>query len=107
MVFVESRIGNSFPAVSFTIEVPSAGDYAVNLSHLTALKSRLFVRVNDNPETILKLKPTGNWCFKEGLSSVLSLELQLLIKGSNKITCSADKNHVVLIESISVVIRDG
>ena len=107
MVFVESRIGNSFPAVSFTIEVPSAGDYAVNLSHLTALKSRLFVRVNDNPEMIFKLKPTGNWCFKEGLSSVLSLELKALVKGSNKITFGADENHVILIEWISVVISDG
>jgi hypothetical protein len=107
LIFLGSRVGKSPSTVTFIIQVPSAGDYAVNLSHLTSIGMRIFVRVNDNLEMMFKLRPTGNWCSEEGLSSAVPLELKALSRGHNRITFRTDTNHSLLIEWISVVIQDG
>jgi len=93
--------------VSFTVKVQKAGDYALNISYMSKETRPLYVKVNDQKKAQRFFFPdTGGWCFENGKTTVVPMELSGFSKGENTITFgNVDETGEVapMIEWISVV----
>ena len=89
---------------TFTVEVPSDGGYALNVAYVTKDTRSVSVKVNNGRVQKFKFDSSGEWCFNGGSSTVLRIELEGFIVGTNTITFGADmaESHP-LIEWISLV----
>uniref|UniRef100_A0A7S3VFA0 Asl1-like glycosyl hydrolase catalytic domain-containing protein n=1 Tax=Chaetoceros debilis TaxID=122233 RepID=A0A7S3VFA0_9STRA len=92
--------------VIFTVNVPSSGNYAINVSHLTVGARNLNVSVNNGSPAYHTFRSTSSsWCWKGGASTVVPLELTGLKAGMNKITFGGSMASMMpFIEWISVVV---
>eukprot|EP00554_Chaetoceros_debilis_P004470 CAMPEP_0194095850 /NCGR_PEP_ID=MMETSP0149-20130528/57038_1 /TAXON_ID=122233 /ORGANISM="Chaetoceros debilis, Strain MM31A-1" /LENGTH=781 /DNA_ID=CAMNT_0038781811 /DNA_START=53 /DNA_END=2398 /DNA_ORIENTATION=+ len=93
--------------VAFTVNVPSWGNYAINVSYLTVGARNLSVSVNNGRPGYYTFRSTSSsWCWGEGgASTVVPLELTGLRAGINTITFGSSMTSMMpLIEWISVVV---
>lgn len=95
--------GNS--TVEFKILMETDGNHAINVSYISAQKRPLTVQVNNNYESIqtFEMLETGKWCHEEGISTVLTLELDNFTIGENTITFGVNSTtDEAIIEWISI-----
>ena len=109
LFILQSRnLGEKGGLATFAVEVPSAGDYAVNVGYFAALDRHLTVKVNHGNFTLFKFRKSsgGGWCRSEtGKANVLPIELEGLVQGQNNITFGARSiDNGPFLEWISVVI---
>ena len=93
--------------MAFTVNVPSWGNYAINVSYLTVGARNLSVSVNNGRPGYYTFRSTSSsWCWGEGsASTVVPLELTGLRAGINTITFGSSMTSMMpLIEWISVVV---
>ncbi len=89
------------------MDVPSSGDYAINVSYLTGTTRKLTVAVNKGTPKYFRFRETGKWCFEDGATStVVPIELKGLTKGTNLITFGDQMKgkEGPIIEWISIVL---
>jgi hypothetical protein len=99
------NLGVDGGSVTFTVDVPSEGNYAVNVAYVTAATRNFSVRVNGGVVDKFEFVSSGLWCGQGGRSTVLPIELQGLNSGANTITFGVDTlDKEPLIEWISVVV---
>jgi hypothetical protein len=94
--------------IAFTVDVPSEGDYSVNVAYNTATTRTAAVSVNGGAVNDFTFASSGKWCYQGGKSTVLPIELQGFIAGTNIITFGTgtlNEKHP-MIEWISVVVDD-
>ena len=91
--------------MTFAVNVPSSGNYAINVSYLTENDRNLSVSVNSGSPNYPTLLSTGSFCFYGGASTVVPLELNGLKAGVNTITFGKlMEQQMPFIEWVSVVI---
>ena len=91
MTFRYNRnLGLNGGIATFTVEVPSDGGYAVNVAYVDVGTRNVSVRVNSGKVQIFEFDSSGEWCFNGGSSTVLRIELEGFIVGTNTITFGAD-----------------
>jgi hypothetical protein len=93
--------------ISFSVDVPSSGNYAINVSYLTRTKRKLTVAVNRKTPKYFRFRQTGKWCWEDGaMSTVVPIELKGLTKGTNLITFGDQmkEKEGPIIEWISIVL---
>ena len=86
--------------------MPSDGNYSANVAYLAATTSTAAVSVNDGAVYNFTFASSGNLCGQGGKSTVLPIELQGFVAGTNTITFGTgtlDEIHPV-IEWMSVVV---
>lgn len=91
--------------VEFKVSIETDGNHAINVSYMSAQKRQLSVQVNNNYESIQRFEmlETGKWCHEEGISTVLTLELDNFTKGENTITFGVSSTtNEAFIEWISI-----
>ena len=97
------------------MEVPKAGNYAVNISYIAAVKLNMNVRVNSGKETPFNFIASGRWCFEgnthpdgNGEPTVVAIELKGFKVGTNTIHLSkGTTSQAPVIEWIAVVPKEG
>ena len=100
---------------TFTVEVPKAGNYAVNISYIAATGLDMNVRVNSGKEKTFNFLISGRRCFEgnthpngNGEPTVVAMELQGFKEGINTIHLSQGTSlQVPVIEWIAVVPKEG
>mmetsp|Transcript_9528 Transcript_9528/g.14283 ORF Transcript_9528/g.14283 Transcript_9528/m.14283 type:complete len:632 (-) Transcript_9528:110-2005(-) len=93
--------------ISFSVDVPSSGNYAINVSYLTRTTRKLTVAVNSRTPKYFSFRQTGKWCFEDGaVSTAVPIELKGLTKGTNLITFGDQmkEKEGPIIEWISIVL---
>jgi hypothetical protein len=105
MTFRYNRnLGLNGGIATFTVEVPSAGGYALNVAYVTKVTRNVSVKVINGEVQKFEFDSSGEWCFNGGSSTVLPIELDGFSAGTNTINFGVDptESHP-LIEWISVV----
>jgi len=101
-----TNLGGGNNTATFTVEVGAAGDYAVNVAFITDVTRMFGVSINANVTVqTFKFISSGVLCNEGGKSTVLPIELEGFIAGSNTITFGAGNETIEQpsIEWISVV----
>jgi hypothetical protein len=100
------RATGKYGTMVFTVNVPSWGNYAINVSYLTESARNLSVSVNNgSPDYYTFRSTSSSWCWKGGTSTVVPLELSGLKAGVNTISFGyAMVSRMPFIEWISVVV---
>lgn len=105
-----ARNMNSGGKLEMYVDVPAAGEYAINISYITAEDRLLQVKVNDVYKDTFLFPDTGEWCGVGGISTYVPMELRGFVAGRNKITFGNENDRdgeripSPTIEWISVVI---
>ena len=117
MIFLPNDrwIGREGSTGTFTVDVPIAGDYAVNISYISAENLDMNVRVNDGEKNIFGFRLSGRLCFEgntdpdgNGEPTVVAMELQGFEAGANTIHLSQGTTpQGPAIEWIAVVPKEG
>ena len=104
--FIHRNLGGGNNTATFTVEVGAAGDYAVNVAFITDVTRMFGVSINTNVTVqTFEFISSGVLCNEGGKSTVLPIELEGFIVGSNTITFGAGNETIEQpsIEWISVV----
>lgn len=87
------RLGQNQSTATFTVNVESAGDYAVNVSLMNVGQEfrHLGISLNDGSTQIFPVGETDDkWCTQGGTPLVVPLELKDFVKGQNLIRIGED-----------------
>ena len=80
-------VNGSVGTLTFTVEVPSSGDYAIIISYVTETTRDLSVSINNGDPEFIPFRGTGHWCFNETASStVVPIEVKCFKQGTNTVT---------------------
>lgn len=87
------RLGQNQSTATFTVNVDSAGDYAVNVSLMNVGREfrNLGISLNDGSTQVFAVGETDeNFCSQGGTPLVVPLEVKGFIKGQNKMKLGED-----------------
>ncbi|KAL9185522.1 hypothetical protein ACHAXT_003299 [Thalassiosira profunda] len=95
-------LGNGGTA-TFTVDVVGGGSHAINVAFVTAATRNLSVGVNGGQASQYEFVPSGEWCGNGGPSTVLPIEVDGFVDGTNTITFGQSNENEPIIEWFSIV----
>jgi hypothetical protein len=107
MFFSITSHHRSITQLTFNVNLPVAGDYAINISYLSPGARFLDIGINNRRPEHYQLKDTGIYDCDDvdGSSTVVAVELKGFTEGTNIIKLGNDEeNPAPFIEWISVVV---